>query len=59
MINLKKEVDPLEKANREFYFVLDNFRQQLSEKYGVPENLINENCFDIRKDKLKKYKVYK
>ena len=53
---LRKEVDSLEKANRAFYLVLDNFRQQLSEKYGVPENLISEKCFDIRKDKLKNIK---
>lgn len=52
----RKEADSLEKANREFYFVLDNFRQQISEKYGVPENLIRENCFNIRKDKLKNIK---
>lgn len=52
----RKEVDSLEKANRAFYLVLDNFRHQLSEKYGVPENLINEKCFDIRKDKLKNIK---
>ena len=52
----RKEVDSLEKANREFYLVLENFRQQLSEKYGVPENLISEKCFDIRKDKLKNIK---
>lgn len=53
---LRKEVDSLEKANRAFYLVLDNFRQRLSEKYGVPENLINERYFDIRKDKLKNIK---
>lgn len=52
----RKEADSLEKANREFYLVLENFRQQLSEKYGVPENLISEKCFDIRKDKLKNIK---
>ena len=53
---LRKEIDSLEKANREFYLVLDNFRHQLSEKYGVPENLISENCFDVQKDKLKNIK---
>ena len=52
----RKEADSLEKANRAFYLVLDNFRHQLSEKYGVPENLISEKCFDIRKDKLKNIK---
>lgn len=52
----KKKADSLEKANREFYFVLDNFRKQLSEKYDVPENLISEDYFDIQKDKLKNIK---
>lgn len=52
----RKEADSLEKANRAFYLVLDNFRHQLSEKYSIPENLINEKCFDIRKDKLKNIK---
>lgn len=52
----KKEFSDIEKANREFYIVVDNFRKTISEKYGVSENLINEKCFDMKNDILKRLK---
>ena len=50
--SMTKKLEVIENANREFSVAIEGARRWISEKYGVPESLINEIYYDKQKDKL-------